>query len=78
MEETAQEMCMSRDSVYRIRRRVLTRGEIPEAFIEDAHIASVVGFENKDFPIEPRRNVLLACFAGAPNGVTDSLLSACP
>jgi hypothetical protein len=78
MERTAEEMCISRDSIYRIRRRVISRGEIPEEYLNEAGITSLHAFHDDDFPIEPRRNVLQACFAGAPKGVTDSLLSACP
>lgn len=78
MEETATEMCISRDSVYRIRRRVLARGEIPSEYIDEAGLTSLRSFHNDDFPLEPRRNVLAACFAGAPQEAYDSLISSCP
>lgn len=35
MEETAEEMGISRDTVYRIRRRILTRSDAPDVYSED-------------------------------------------
>ena len=77
MEGTASQMCISRDTVYRIRRRVVSRGEIPAEYLEEAGITYLPNLQEDDFPIEPRRNTLSACFAGAPGGVTETLLSSC-
>lgn len=35
MEESAEEMGISRDTVYRIRRRILTRSDAPDVYSED-------------------------------------------
>lgn len=75
MEDTAMEMCISRDSVYRIRRRVIARGEIPDSYFVEASITAPSELD-VELPVEPRPNVLAACFAGAPDGVPAALLSA--
>lgn len=75
MEDTALKMCLSRDSVYRIRRRIIARGEIPAEYLTEAEFSAADTAD--DHPSEPRSNILAACFAGAPSGVTDSLLAAC-
>ncbi len=75
MEETASQMCLSRDSIYRIRRRVLSRGDIPAEYISEAGLSSLSSFHNDDFPIEPRMNTLAACFAGASQDAYAPLLS---
>jgi hypothetical protein len=78
MEETAFEMSLSRDSIYRIRRRVLSRGDVPAEYIDEAGLNSLHSFQNNDFPLEPRINTLAACFAGAPQEAYAPLLSSRP
>ena len=73
MEKTALAMCVSRDSVYRIRRRVVARGEIPTEYLSEEGLTHSEAWKDGDYPIEPRSNVLAACFAGSPDGVPPSL-----
>ncbi len=79
MEAAAVEMGISRDTVYRIRRRIQERGSVPSAFIAEympddeskaPHLASpsspALPFDSAQDDIQ---DVITACFAGAPAGV---------
>lgn len=76
MEKTALAMCISRDSVYRIRRRVVARGEIPAEYLEEEATLPSTAACDIPLPVEPRANVLAACFAGAPDGIPHTLYGA--
>lgn len=84
MEATAVEMGISRDTVYRIRRRIQERGSVPSAFIteympddesEAPHLALPSPPDlSIDSAHDDVQDVIAACFAGAPAGVPVPLL----
>ena len=66
MEATAFAMNVSRDTIYRIRRRIVARGEISPEFYQFCreHLQSILEEQNARLRVEGTQAIREACFAG--------------
>ena len=66
MEASASAMNISRDTVYRIRRRIVARGEITPEFYQlcQEHLQNALETRNTRFRVEETQAIREACFAG--------------
>ena len=73
IESTASAMGLSRDTVYRIRRRIVARGEISKEIINLSSLSASVIAEGRDARqrVQDARAVREACFAGKSDLVAE-------